>query len=449
MTTLRWGGVTDVGRARSANQDAFFAGETLFAVADGMGGHAAGEVASSVAIGVFEGATVTVAEDLVALVRRANRAVIERAEHDAELAGMGTTLCSVALVHDEVGSDGSVGADRMVIANVGDSRVYLLHDGALTQITTDHSLVEDLVREGRLSPEEARLHPKRNILTRVLGNVDDLEVDSWDVLCRRGDRFLLCSDGLFNEVDDDRIASVLRRLELPEEAARELLRLANEGGGRDNITVVVVDVIDDGGAGESASASLADSPKGLDAAAAADLHNIGPSLNGHAPSVQAPDSRRVHRRSSSGRRSASSRRSGTHRPTWRAGLFVAALLTLLAAAFFSITWFAENSYYVGVDDGEVTIFKGRPGGVLWIEPEIEEGTGMSIEDVPVARRDAIRTGKQHASLEAARDYVANIEELLESQRPSVATTTPTIPTTTTIPSSSLPTNPPVTGPPVT
>lgn len=433
MTTLRWGGVTDVGRARSANQDAFFAGETLFAVADGMGGHAAGEVASSVAIGVFEGAGITRAEDLVALVQMANRAVIERARHDVELAGMGTTLCTVALVHDEF-------ADRMVIANVGDSRVYLFHDGALTQITTDHSLVEDLVREGRLSPAEARLHPKRNILTRVLGNEEVLDVDSWDVLCRRGDRFLLCSDGLFNEVDDDRIASVLRRLDLPEEAARELLRLANENGGRDNITVVIVDVMDDGGAGEAASASLADSPTNLDARM--DPHDDGPSPNSHGSSARHGAEERAHRRSTSHGPGTS------RRPSWRAGLFVAVLVALLGAAFFSITWFAENSYYVGIDDGEVTIFKGRPGGVLWIDPEVEEGTGIDIEDVPVARRDAIRTGKQHASLQAARDYVTNIEDLIESQRPS-----PTTATTTTTPTSPLSTNPttdpPLTGPPVT
>ena len=430
MTTLRWGAVTDVGRVRTANQDSFFAEETLFAVADGMGGHAAGEVASSVAIGVFEGATVTGAKDLVALIQAANRAVLEHADQHHELAGMGTTLCSVALVHDET----DLGeAEHMAIANVGDSRVYLLHDGALTQITTDHSLVEDLVREGRLTATEARQHPKRNILTRVLGNEPDLDVDSWDVLCRRGDRFLLCSDGLFNEVDDDRIASVLRRLELPDEAARELLRLANEGGGRDNITVVVVDVIDDGGAGASASASLADSPSTLSSGPAA--HDPTPSPNDHGSSAPGRTGTRSHRRARS------------HLPTWRAGLFVLVVLGLLGAAFFSIRWFADNSYYVGVDDGEVTIFRGRPGGVLWIDPKIEEGTGLNLADVPVARRDAIRTGRQQSSLDAARAYIANIEDLIESQRPP--TTAPTSTSTSTIPSATIPVNPLVTGPPVT
>ncbi|MGK2959569.1 MAG: Stp1/IreP family PP2C-type Ser/Thr phosphatase [Acidimicrobiales bacterium] len=408
MTTLQWGGVTDTGKVRTANQDSFYAQETLFAVADGMGGHAAGEVASSVAIGVFDGAQINNSDDLVALVQTANQAVLDRAETNSELTGMGTTLCAIALVHNEADPDET---DRIAIANVGDSRVYLFHNNDLTQITIDHSLVEDLVREGRLTPTEARQHPKRNILTRVLGIETDLDVDVWDALCYRGDRFLLCSDGLFNEVDDDRIASVLRRLELPDEAARELLRLANEGGGRDNITVVVVDIIDDGGASEAASASLAN--------ATSTLQSHPSKSHSSAPEIGAARQKKPKKPA---------------RPkllTWRSGLFLILLVGLFASALGAIQWFANNTYYVGVNRGEVTIFRGRPDGILWIDPVIEEGTGMKLDEVPVARREAINTGKQEPSLEAAREYIANLEDQIASQTPSTTTTTTT--TSTTLP----------------
>ncbi|HVL03977.1 MAG TPA: Stp1/IreP family PP2C-type Ser/Thr phosphatase, partial [Acidimicrobiales bacterium] len=227
--------------------------ESLFAVADGMGGHAAGEIASEVAVESLESSEPTTVDALEEAVRQANRAVWERASDDPELRGMGTTLCVIALSADSAGG----GDDRILVANVGDSRVYQFHDGDITQITDDHSLVEDLVREGRLSAEEARTHPQRNILTRVLGNEPDVEVDTWEIIPQRGDRYLLCSDGLFNEVDDDRIAAVLRRLADPEDAAHELVNLANQHGGRDNVSAVVVDVVDDDNRAAAASAALA------------------------------------------------------------------------------------------------------------------------------------------------------------------------------------------------
>ena len=150
---------------------------------------------------------------------------------------------------------------------MGDSRAYLFRDGGLAQLTEDHSVVADLVREGRITAEEAEVHPQRNIVTRVLGVYETVDVDLWPVDPVAGDRFLLCSDGLFNEVGADQISSVLRRLDDPAEAAAELVRLANEGGGRDNITVVVVDVVDDGGVAQAASAALAGEPSGLDSVA--------------------------------------------------------------------------------------------------------------------------------------------------------------------------------------
>jgi protein phosphatase len=241
VTRFRWGLATDVGRVRSVNQDNALAIEGLFAVADGMGGHRGGEVASEVAVRALrERAPVLTSIDLLEAIHLANDAILGQSHEDPSLRGMGTTLCVLALVDAD-------GDERLAIANVGDSRVYLFANGELEQMTDDHSLVAALVREGRLTPEEAEEHPQRNILTRALGIDHEVSVDAWEVPPFVGDRWVLCSDGLFNEVSVDQMAAVLRRLDDPTEAASELVRLANDGGGRDNITVLVVDVVDQEG----------------------------------------------------------------------------------------------------------------------------------------------------------------------------------------------------------
>ena len=218
---------------------------------------------------------------------------------------MGTTVVALALMPDEPDPDDRRRRRRRrrpstsLIANVGDSRAYLFRDGALVQLTEDHSVVADLVREGRITAEEAEVHPQRNIVTRVLGVYETVDVDLWPVDPVAGDRFLLCSDGLFNEVGADQIGSVLRRLDDPSEAAAELVRLANEGGGRDNITVVLVDVVDDGGVAEAASAALAGEPSGLESAAPRPRRRRRPG--------------RVHHRDAGRRRRGSERRGSSSR----------------------------------------------------------------------------------------------------------------------------------------
>ena len=193
-------------------------------------------------------------------------------EADPDLRGMGTTVVAAAVVPAAVpGADAPTAEDaaQLLVANVGDSRAYLFRGGDLTQLTEDHSMVADLMREGRISAEEAEVHPQRNIVTRVLGVYDQVDVDLWPVDAVRGDRLLLCSDGLFNEVAADQIAAVLRRLADPQEAAAELVRRALESGGRDNVTVLVLDVVDDGGVAEAASAALGDDTALVAAGAAA------------------------------------------------------------------------------------------------------------------------------------------------------------------------------------
>ena len=245
---FEWGAASDAGRVRPANEDAAVAEEGLFAVADGMGGHAAGEIASRVAV---EALRSNAGDGLVEAVRLANRAVLDKAAEDPALRGMGTTVCALALVEGD--------PPQVLVVNVGDSRAYLLRDGELQQLTDDHNLVAELEREGRITHEEALVHPQRNIITRVLGNDPDVEVDQFPIDVFRGDRFLICSDGLFNEVEDDAIEDVLRAERVPQDAADELVRRANALGGRDNISVVVVDVVDDDGRAREASAALAGS----------------------------------------------------------------------------------------------------------------------------------------------------------------------------------------------
>ncbi|MBV9412651.1 MAG: serine/threonine-protein phosphatase, partial [Acidimicrobiia bacterium] len=203
MTELRAGGATDTGLVRDHNEDRYLAQDRLFAVADGVGGHKAGEVASQTAVDTLAREfTEPTTDALVDAVKTANRMVWNLSEANPDQRGMGTTLTAIALVDD--GDEA-----RLAIVNVGDSRAYLLQQGQLEQLTEDHSLVEQLVREGQLTPAEAQVHPQRSIITRALGLDPEVEVDSWELTPYKGDRLLLCSDGLTNEVSDEQIASTL------------------------------------------------------------------------------------------------------------------------------------------------------------------------------------------------------------------------------------------------
>jgi PPM family protein phosphatase len=221
---------THPGRKRRHNEDAYVCDPPLFAIADGMGGARAGEVASGLAAAALQSNDVngSGAERVVALMQAANRSVYERSSQDADVAGMGTTM-TVALVED----------GGVVFGHVGDSRAYVLRDGELEQLTDDHSLVAELVRGGKLSAEEAVHHPQRSVITRALGTDPDVDVDTFTVEGREGDVFVLCSDGLTDMVADEEIGEVLAEgRENLDEAADELVRRANRAGGQDNITVV-------------------------------------------------------------------------------------------------------------------------------------------------------------------------------------------------------------------
>jgi serine/threonine protein phosphatase PrpC len=229
--------VSHTGRKRRHNEDAYVCDPPLFAIADGMGGARAGEVASSLAAAAVQAddAGGDGKERVAALIQAANRSVYERSSNDAEVAGMGTTM-TVALV-EETG---------VTFGHVGDSRAYVLRDGTLEQLTDDHSLVAELVRGGKLSAEEAVHHPQRSVITRALGTDPDVDVDTFTVEAHEGDIYVLCSDGLTDMIGDDEIGQVLgeRRKSL-DDAAEELVRRANRAGGQDNITVIAFEVTEE------------------------------------------------------------------------------------------------------------------------------------------------------------------------------------------------------------
>ena len=239
MKIGRAAGVTDTGRRRLRNEDAFICEPPLFAVADGMGGARAGEVAAGLAAAALEeaGSETRGAEGVAALIVEANRRIWERSLNDPLTAGMGTTVTAALVDHS---------AGTVAIGHVGDSRAYLLRDGTLEQLTTDHSLVAELVQSGVLTPEEAERHPQRSAITRALGTEPTVEVDAFTVEAASGDFFLICSDGLSAMLTDERMASAIESAERdPDRAADALVAAANAEGGEDNITVVLFEMVEE------------------------------------------------------------------------------------------------------------------------------------------------------------------------------------------------------------
>jgi PPM family protein phosphatase len=349
----RSAGLTDTGRRRRHNEDAYVCEPPLFAVADGMGGAQAGELASSLAAAALRGDQTDAAGDaerrVNALIQEANRRVYQRQSQDAAVSGMGTTM-TVALVED----------GRVAIGHVGDSRAYLIRGQRLEQLTEDHSLVAELVRSGKLSPEEAESHPQRSVITRALGTDPDVDVDTFSVATRPGDLFLLCSDGLTSMVDDQ---TILREVERNRDdlgaTAKALIRAANKGGGEDNITVVFFEIThtDDEleqtvtlpprEAGEEAEEDTLDE---LDRVPAVKPPS-GPLEGVLADGGGSPDGARSRRREPRG-------------PGRRVLLATLALVLLVAACGF-VVWGLWRSHFVGAEaDGHVAVYQGVPWNIV-------------------------------------------------------------------------------------
>jgi protein phosphatase len=338
---------SDRGQARRGNEDAYFVQPPLFVVADGMGGAQAGEVASGIAVDVFSkglpdgGAGAGGAEyRLAELVLTANRQIHERSRTAAEHAGMGTTLTAAY-----------VDVDGVAIAHVGDSRAYRWRDGQLERLTDDHSLVEELIRQGKLTAEEAEEHPQRSIITRALGPEPDVQVDTRTAPARDGDLFLLCSDGLTGMIGEAGIAQVLSQGGSLREMVRRLIAAANQAGGRDNITVVLFRV-------EEVAESAAAGPPTTETAAH-DVVSAGPARAAVADAPAARVEPRVARpRTRDGRGAAPKRR----QRNWGKRLTITLVVgAILAAIVLGVLAGINSVYFVGTDnEGRIALFRGVP-----------------------------------------------------------------------------------------
>ena len=340
-----FGSRTDIGCLRDHNEDSLVVTPPLFAVADGMGGHAAGEVASEIAVRVLSELAPEHpdGEALGRAIEEANRAVIQAAHEGRGRQGMGTTMTAAMLE-----------GERLVIAQVGDSRAYLLHQGKLQQLTRDHSLMADMIEAGQLTPEEARTHPQRSVITRALGSDVHLHPDIYEINVETGDRLLVCSDGLSGMIFDDQIENTLRRVQDPQRCASQLVNEAIAAGGHDNVTVIVADVT---GYAEVRRKKLARKTK----------------------------------------------------------LSIALVLVLFAAIIAGAAWgtqtYLNTAAYLANDNGKVAVYRGVPGSVLGLSfSHLERTTDVTVADLQPGVANRLHEGIRVDDMEAADALVKEYED---------------------------------------
>ncbi len=340
-----FGSRTDIGCLRDHNEDSLVVTPPLFAVADGMGGHAAGEVASEIAVRVLSELAPEHpdGEALGRAIEEANRAVIQAAREGRGRQGMGTTMTAAMLE-----------GERLVIAQVGDSRAYLLHQGKLQQLTRDHSLMADMIEAGQLKPVEARTHPQRSVITRALGSDAHLHPDIYEINVETGDRLLICSDGLSGMIFDDQIENTLRRVQDPQRCASQLVNEAIAAGGHDNVTVIVADVT---GYAEVRRKKLARKTK----------------------------------------------------------LSIALVLVLFAAIVAGAAWgtqtYLNTAAYLANDNGKVAVYRGVPGSVLGLSfSHLERTTDVTVADLQPGVANRLNEGIRVDDMEAADALVKEYED---------------------------------------
>jgi serine/threonine protein phosphatase PrpC len=378
--TLRFVARTDVGLRRSSNQDSGYASSRLIAIADGMGGAAAGDLASATAMNIVRTLDRDLGDEdprqaLLETVREANRRIGEIAAADPSVDGMGTTLEAMLWT-----------GEHFVTAHIGDSRAYLLRDGELTQLSVDHTFVQSLVDEGKLTPDEARVHPHRSLLLRVMLGRPDNEADVKDLEGQAGDRYLLCSDGLTDMVTDANIAGALAEPDLGT-AADRLVELALAGGGLDNVTVVIGELVEDGAPPEEASpdATAVDGARQpqLVGSAAQITRKREPTAQTVATLNPPPDPEEL--------------RYSYVPPERRRWLrySVAAGILVLGAVVVAVALFqwTQRQYFVGTDHGKVAIFRGVQADVPLVNVHtVDESTDIDVERLPDWQRQQVREG---------------------------------------------------------
>jgi protein phosphatase len=444
---IRVGAATDVGRQRERNEDSYLSTPPLYAVADGMGGHRGGNVASSIAMRVLA----RIAQpgnwpQLGEQVRQANRAILQQAHGDRTLSGMGTTLTAAFMDGDEVH-----------LAHVGDSRAYLLRGGQLGQITEDHTLVHRMVQEGKITEEEAEHHPQRSILIRALGVEDPVEVDETNFAAQEGDRVLLCSDGLYSMVGDQQIKDVLTSTPNPQEASDKLVELANGAGGQDNITVVILDfepgegveilASSDGLSAAEASLDGITTPSFEPAPSEPAAGGGAPAMPGarpdettSVPAMPSPAPRQGETTIGTVPRpqtpppafeparpdqpfsgSLRRRREEATRPKRKRhfGRWIAALIAVLALAAVGARLYLDTQWFVSAENGHVAVFRGIPSellGKFHLYGVVAECTDLSAAKAEKLRafRD-LEKGETAGSEDEARAIVDSIRKQLGVQ----------------------------------
>ena len=350
---ISWGARSDVGLVRSHNEDSFLLRAPLFAVSDGMGGHAAGEVASSITVEVIGEKGPATADDVLlgAAVEAANQAVIKGAEEGIGKPGMGCTASAVLIE-----------GNKMAVAHVGDSRVYVLRHGTLVRVTHDHSYVEELVDSGQITADEARTHPSRSVITRALGSDPDMYADHFSLEINTGDRVIICSDGLSGMVPDSEIEALAVSSATPQQAADNLTAAALTAGGSDNVTVVVIDVLNDG---------LADAAR-----------------------------KKLFRRA--------------------AGV-TGALVAVAAVTFLAVLVFVRTEWYLGVNGDTVGIYQGVAGDFLGLPMNELVGTSsVSVTDLPTSVQSQLESGIRVQNEDAARSTLDSYRQQIEEEKDAAA-----------------------------
>ena len=340
-----FGSRTDVGCVRDHNEDSLVVAPPLFAVADGMGGHAAGEVASEIAVNVLaelapkdlDGAALEHA------VEEANHEIIRAARDGRGREGMGTTLTACMLENE-----------RLIIAQVGDSRAYLLHHGKLQQLTRDHSLMADMIEAGQLTPEEARHHPQRSVITRALGSDSNTRPDMYEINVETGDRLLVCSDGLSSMIEDEQIEAVMRRVPDPQRCASQLVNEAIAAGGHDNVTVIVSNVT---GFAEKRRRKLARKTK------------------------------------------------------FSVALVLVLFLAILGGGAWGVHTWLHTTAYLGEDNGKVAVYEGVPADFLGMPLyKQQEVTDVSVDSLQPGTATRLQEGIRVDNMDAAQDLVQQYRE---------------------------------------
>jgi len=409
-STSKSAAVSHVGKVRSNNQDSGYAGQHLFLVADGMGGHAGGDVASAIAVKRISETDrlYTSPNDaefaLQSALLAANSLLAETVFEHGELTGMGTTVSGLLRVGDQI-----------AIAHIGDSRIYLFRDGVLKQITADHTFVQRLVDSGRITADEAAVHPRRSVLMRVLGDVDaSPEIDTTVLDTKPGDRWLLCSDGLSSYVADEKIVATLASYPDPVEAADRLVKESLDQGAPDNVTIVLVDVDETGDSGHTPPITVgsAASPLSFDNDTGRRPLRL-PSLLLHPLKSTQPDDSHFEPESDEYLAALileDRKRARRRRITWLS--FIALIIALIVAGLAIGYQFTQRHFFVGESEGRVAIFQGVQQDIGPIElSHVYERTTITLSELPLYYRNQVEATVNANDLEDARRIVDMLSDV--------------------------------------